>query len=249
MHGDDDMGRGIYVPDRKTIDEVFDKSTLDVLYELMSHDHIAYVDYPISSGKEAKVFRAEAPDGTLLAVKIMRLSTAVFREYKKYIEGDHRFKRVGKGRRLIYNWTKKEFSNLKKMHEVAIKVPAPVVFSKNILVMELVENSGLPAPMLKDLQLSLDEMQHIYECVLRDYRTMVKETQLVHGDLSEYNILYSEGEPYMIDVSQSLPTSHHLADELFLRDVSNMTRYFKRCGVETSEEIMIEYITEKEEHA
>ncbi|MFO8110536.1 MAG: serine protein kinase RIO [Thermoplasmata archaeon] len=232
----------IFVPDRKTIDEVFDKSTLDVLYDLMAHDHIAYVDYPISTGKEAKVFRALAPDDTPLAVKIMRLSTSVFKEYRKYIEGDYRFKKVGKGRRLIYMWTKKEYSNLKRMHKASIKVPEPITFSKNVLVMRLIEDQGVAAPMLKDVKLSSHDLSYIYEEILKDYKSMVNDVQLIHGDLSEYNILLSQGVPYLIDVSQSVPTSHPMADELFMRDVNNIERYFKKCGIETSEDIIMETI-------
>ncbi len=236
----------IYVPGRKTIDEVFDKSTLEVLYDLMNKDYVEYVDYPISTGKEAKVFRAVSPEGELLAIKIMRLSTSIFKEYRKYIEGDYRFKRVGRGRNLVYNWTRKEFSNLKRMHEHSMNVPEPVTFSKNVLIMKLLEHQGVAAPLLKDVHLELDEMKDIYDIVLENYRISVKKAKMIHGDLSEYNILYSEGVPYLIDVSQSVPTSHPMADELFLRDVSNLSRYFSKYGLETTEDIIIKTIMEEE---
>ncbi len=240
----------IFVPGRKTIDEVFDKSTLEVLYELMKHGHIQSMDYPISTGKEAKVFRALSPDDTPLAVKIMRMNTSIFKEYRKYIEGDYRFKRVGKGRKLIYTWAKKEFSNLKRMYEAIINVPMPITFSNNILVMELVEHQGGPAPMLKDVKLNEEEMEEVYNSIIGDYHKMVNEIKLIHGDLSEYNILYSDGDAYIIDVSQSVPTSHPRADELFQRDVSNLARYFQKSGVETSEDIIIGTIMEgNDDHA
>ncbi len=238
----DDQDDRIQIPGRKTIDEVFDESTLKVLYRLMSQDVFEYMDYPISTGKEAKVFRGVTRGGDTVAIKIMRVNTSIFRDYRQYIEGDYRFKKVGRGRKLIFTWTRKEFSNLKRMHEGGLRVPRPITFAKNVIVMECLESQGNIAPMLKYLKLDTDEMQNIHDILVEYLYTLIREVKLVHGDLSEYNILMVEGEPYMIDVSQSVPLTHPLAQDLFERDVDNMVRYFSSNGVETTREFIIDKI-------
>ncbi len=238
----DDQDERIKIPGRKTIDEVFDESTLKMLYRLMTQDVFEYIDYPISTGKEAKVFRGVTSEGETVAIKIMRVNTSIFKDYRQYIEGDYRFKKVGRGRKLIFTWTRKEFSNLKRMHEGGLKVPRPITFAKNVLVMECLESQGQIAPMLKDFKLDTDEMQEIHDILVEYLFTLIREVKLVHGDLSEYNILMVEGDPYMIDVSQAVPLTHPMAQDLFERDVDNMVRFFTANGVETTREFIIDKI-------
>lgn len=233
----------INLPGRKTYDEVFDDSTLKTLYKLMSKGVFDYLDFPISTGKEAKVFKAVSREGESYAAKIMRVNTAIFKEYREYIEGDHRFESVGKGRKLIFNWTKKEFSNLKKLHEGGVRVPEPITFSDNVLLMDFIEHQGYPAPMLKNVEIVPEDLELIYEDVIENYKRMINEVKLVHGDLSEYNILIAEGYPFIIDVSQGVPFDHPLSEELLERDIGNMVRYFGDHGVDTSKEKILEELS------
>ncbi len=237
-----DINEKIQIPGRKTVNEVFDESTLKVLYKLMTHDVFDYIDYPISTGKEAKVFRGVTKEGEILAIKIMRINTAVFRDYRQYIQGDYRFKKVGRGRKMIFTWTKKEFSNLKRMHEGGLRVPEPITFSGNILVMRCMEENEMPAPMLKYCELDNDTMEAVYHHVIEDLVRLIRKVKLVHGDLSEYNILLVNELPYMIDVSQAVPLTHPKAEDLFYRDVDNLVRYFTSKGVETSRETIIDEV-------
>ncbi len=236
----------IKIPGRKTYDEVFDKSTLLLIYDMMTDGYFDIIDRPISTGKEAKVFKGVKKDGTPVAIKVMRTNTAVFKKYKKYIEGDYRFKDIPSGRKLVFTWAKKEYRNLKKMHEGGIRVPEPYGVSKNILVMEYLEHLGHPAPMVKDVKMDGEDVEMIYEEVIGYLKTLYNELEFVHGDLSEFNILISEGEPYLIDVSQSVPLSHPHALELFRRDVDNIARYFGERGIDTSKEQIIDRIKSDE---
>lgn len=230
------LNEKIHIPGRKTYEEVFDKRTLKELYDLMKDGIIDSLEQPISTGKEAKVFKGKQKDGTPVAVKIMRINTAVFKKYRKYIEGDHRFKDLPGGTKMIYAWTKKEFANLKRMHKGGIKVPEPFAYAKNILIMEYLHHEGHPAPMLKDVNLAEKYMKHISEQVLDYFDVLYNELEMVHGDLSEFNILIAEGHPYLIDVSQSLLLDHPKAEELLNRDINNLVRYFGTNGVKISEE-------------
>lgn len=232
----------INIPGRKTYEEVFDKRTLHELYNLMKRGALETLDYPVSTGKEAKVFKGTQKDGSPVAIKIMRINTAVFKKYRKYIEGDHRFKDVPKGVKMIYSWTKKEFSNLKMMHEAGIKVPKPISFSKNILIMDYLDHRDHPAPMLKDVDIDKEDMEYVCDQILDNMDTLYNDIEMVHGDLSEFNILISNGYPYLIDVSQSVFMDHPRALELLERDVSNVVRYFKRNGVDITIEDAVDMI-------
>ncbi|MFP3872232.1 MAG: serine protein kinase RIO [Candidatus Natronoplasma sp.] len=237
----------IHIPGRKTYEEVFDKRTLMELYNLMKDGVIDTLEYPISTGKEAKVFKGLQKDGTPVAVKIMRINTAVFKKYRQYIEGDYRFKDVPRGVKLIHAWTKKEFSNLRVMHEAGVRVPEPVSFSKNILVMEYLDHREHPAPMIKDIDVDQEDMEYLCEIVLGYMKTLYNEVEMVHGDLSEFNILISKDYPYLIDVSQAVFLSHPEAIDLLGRDVNNFVRYFQTNGVDITKEDVISQVGIEEE--
>ena len=123
----------------KTYDEVFDHATLMVIYKLITDKFISSIDYPISSGKEANIFKGTTPDGHPVAIKIYRLATATFKNIIRYIDGDPRFSNIRRNHRsVIFAWAKKEFRNLERMSEAKIPIPKPIVYRKNILVMEFI---------------------------------------------------------------------------------------------------------------
>ena len=75
---------------KKTYDEVFDQATLLLITKLISNKVLNTVDYPISSGKEANIFKGTQPDGTPVALKIYRLATSTFKNIVRYIEKEKR---------------------------------------------------------------------------------------------------------------------------------------------------------------
>ena len=67
--------------------------------------------------------------------------------------------------------------------------------------------------------------------LLADVEKLYKKAKLVHGDLSEYNVMIWEGEPVIFDLSQAVPLEHPNAEQYLLRDLQNLHRFFKRLGV------------------
>lgn len=183
----------------------------------------------ISSGKEARVYWAKSPKGEDLAVKIYLTSTSEFRKsIYQYILGDPRFEYVRKDtRELIYAWTRKEYKNLKRMYEYGVRVPKPIFYMKNILVMEFIGENGIRAPLLKEVSLSDEEYIKIFNKVIEYIKILYRKAKLVHADLSEYNIMIFKGEPVLIDVSQAVLLDHPLAIEFLKRDIRNIVRYFR----------------------
>ena len=217
--------------DRKTCDEVFDKRTLMTIYKLFSDGVFDRLDFPISTGKEANVFRGITVSGDFVAIKIFRLSTATFKNLGKYLHGDPRFKKVA--RRfpdIIFAWAEKEFRNLERFNEIGIKVPGPLAVHRNILVMEYIGDEISPAKTLKEVGPSdpTELADYLLGCIRKAY----SKVRIVHGDLSEYNVLMAEEGPVIIDLGQAVLLDHWMAQELLERDVFNMARYFKKFGVE-----------------
>ncbi len=221
--------------ERKTESEVWDRQTLDAIYRFMKRGLIDTVEHPISTGKEANVFLALTPEGEAIAVKIYRTSTADFRGIEEYIMGDPRFPgRRSNRRQVIFAWARKEFLNLRRAHEAGVPVPEPLDHYKNVLVMEYVGEETMAAPEVRNVR--LEDPDGFFEQVMEAASTLLNEAKLVHGDLSEYNILVLDGDPVLIDLGQAMLERHHRARELLERDCANMARYFKRLGVETSPE-------------
>lgn len=220
--------------DRKTQDQVFDKSTLDSLEKLISDKVIDIVDFPISTGKEGNVFRAVTPDKKLVAIKIFRTSTATFKRISEYIIGDPRFKSIHNTRRdIIFAWTKKEFKNLSILKEINVYAPKPIVYNNNVLVMSYIGSKNKPAPMLKDVK--LENPEKIFKKLVDFVSVMYKKGGLVHGDISAFNVLIYKKKPYLIDLGQGVLLDHPNSHTFLKRDIHNLVIYFKKYNIKADE--------------
>lgn len=228
--------------ERKVLDEVFDHRTLLTIYKLICDGTISTIDYPISTGKEGNVFKGSGKEGAV-AVKIYRISNATFNTISKYIVGDPRFKGVKRSRgSLIFAWSRKEFANLSKLHEVGVNVPKPITQKNNVLVMSYVGDDSGPAPLLRNVALA--EPEETFNDIVSMITLAYRKAGLVHTDLSEYNILFWEGRAVLIDLGQGTSVHHPNALEFLRRDLTNLVRYFRRLGVESDVESLMRQITE-----
>ena len=216
--------------ERKTMDEVFDRDTFLGIYKLMTDGYIDTIQYPISTGKEGNVFAAADKEGKLYALKIYRTSNATFNRIARYIEGDKRFKGIsGSRRKVIYAWASKEFRNLQRLEDAGVKVPSPIRYHRNMLVMQYIGTKKGPAPLLRNVV--LEDPGKVYTTVVEYMRLAYQEAHLVHADLSEYNILYYRKAPVIIDVGQAVLTDHPNAKDFLYRDIENINRFFKGLEV------------------
>ena len=226
---------------RKTFGEVFDQKTLIRLSKLFSDGTLLQMDFPISTGKEANLFRATTPKNKLVAIKIYRTSNLTFKHISSYIEGDPRFRNYIKNRREILDeWAKKEFKNLTRLSDISVRVPKPIKRLHNIVVMDYIGTKDKPAPMIKDVE--LDDPKAVYDELMSFVSKMYKD-RIVHADLSPFNILYYRGKPYIIDVGQAVLLDHPQALEFLKRDIKNLVWYFKKYGIKGDEEKIFTKIT------
>jgi RIO kinase 1 len=231
--------------DRKTLDEVFDKSTLHSLEKLISDKVIDILDFPISTGKEGNVFRGVTPDKKFVAVKIYRTSTSTFKHMTEYILGDPRFTSLPKNRReIIFAWTQKEFKNLERLSKVDVNAPKPITKIKNVLVMEYIGDEEQPAPALKDVH--LDDPESLFNTLIDFISIMYKKAGLVHSDMSAFNVLMYDKKPYLIDLGQGVLLEHPHSYEFLKRDIHNIVGYFKKYKIKEDEKQIYEDITKKE---
>src|SRR3990170_5290705 len=217
--------------ERATLEEVFDRSTLMVIYNLLKSGVIDELHGVVSAGKEARVYWGKNKEGKELAVKIYLTASAEFKKgMLKYIEGDHRFKGVRHDTRsLIFTWAQKEFRNLEQAERAKVRVPKPLAVKNNVLVMEFIGEDGVSAPSLKEE--NPEDPEEMYGLLLTYLRRLYRKADLVHGDLSEYNLMVWRGKPVVFDMGQSVPSSHPLARFLLERDLSNLNRFFSKLGV------------------
>lgn len=216
--------------ERKAMEEVFDRATLYALNELLSKGEIDYLNGVVAAGKEARVYWGVAPDGTNRAVKIYLTGSAEFKRRLRYIAGDRRFEKIpGSTRGIIKLWVQKEFKNLQIANQSGIRVPIPYSFNENVLIMEYIGNPPGPAPLFAETEVDEEDEEWTLDTV----RELYRKADLVHADLSEYNVFKSENGDVLFDMGSAVLSTHPESKELLLRDVSNMVRFFKKRGIES----------------
>ena len=212
----------------KTFGNVFDNFTIRNLFELSSRGFFEEGSLsPISIGKESNVFSAKGKNDKVI-LKIYRLEACDFNRMYKYIRNDPRFLGLKKQRRkIIFAWAQREYRNLFRAREADVKVPKPITFLNNILIMEFIGNKEA-APKLKDSAPA--DLKKCYNKIKKYIRNFYK-AGFVHGDLSEFNILNFNDNPVLIDLSHSIPVKSPGASELVERDVKNICRFFMKHRV------------------
>jgi RIO kinase 1 len=230
----DKMLKHDFSSERATLEEVFDQATLMVIYDFLKSGVLYEVHGVVNAGKEARVYLGKSTEGKDLAIKIYLTASAEFRKgMLKYIEGDYRFRSVKRDTRsLIYTWAQKEFRNLQQAFYAKVRVPEPIAVKDNVLVMEFIGEKGVRAPSLKE-QLP-KKPSKVYDQILKYLARLYSEAKLVHGDLSEYNIMLWRGNPVIFDMAQAVPLTHPMAESFLRRDITNLNRYFSHLGVEAS---------------
>lgn len=194
---------------------------------------------PLLSGKEAQVYLVEA-GGELRVAKVYKeASERTFRNRAGYTEG--RSVRNSRDQRAMSRrsrhgraadeaaWKSAEADVIRKLYAAGVRVPRPYAFVDGVLVMECISASdGGPAPRLSECALEEPFATQVRDQLLQAVKQMLCE-DLVHGDLSPYNVLIEEEGAVVIDFPQAINAArNNAARELLLRDVANITGYFMR---------------------
>ena len=210
----------------------------------------------VKEGKEAIIYHGEPgteSDGFDVAVKVFK-RIQEFRGRGSYVDGDPRYGTIAFGktsaRQQLELWTEKEYRNLVRANRAGVPVATPLQYKENILFMRFLGQDGWPAPQLREIDLRKGSKRWttLYEQVLHSMRLLYQDARLVHGDLSEYNILAvpaflvqnqlvvdvkNEVQAVLIDFGQAVDKRHVDAENLLRRDVDRVQAFFARQGVVT----------------
>jgi RIO kinase 1 len=201
--------------------------------------------YPVKSGKEATLYCCSGgsrANADLVAVKIFKPQQfRSFRNDSVYQEGrvilNERSaravaKRTRHGRQVQATlWTNSEFETLRVLHRAGASVPRPLGRTEGAIAMEWIGDAEAPAPQLKDVRLDASQAQAAFDALMTDIELWLA-CNVVHGDLSAYNVLWDGTRVVTIDFPQACdPRFNTSAESLLFRDVANVCKHFGRWGV------------------
>jgi RIO kinase 1 len=190
----------------------------------------------LKSGKEADISLVRRGEHVVAAKVYKDRATRSFKNNADYKEGrkvrNSRTQRaIERGGRFGRDaaeqaWKSAEADALYRLAGSGVRVPAPVMFYEGVLLMELVRDAeGRPAPRLIDVAIDRDAAVGVYADLVAQMISMLC-CDLIHGDLSPYNILASADGPTIIDFPQVISAVHSSrAEYFFLRDFDNVVRF------------------------
>ena len=200
----------------------------------------------LMSGKEAQVFLVLCGDETRCAKVYKDVANRSFKNAVQYQEG--RSIRNSRRQRAIQNrskfgrdeqevvWQRAEVDALYKLADAGVRVPKPYGLFDGVLLMELITDAdGGVAPRLNDIDMSAEQAFKDHATVMT-YVLLMLCAGLVHGDLSEFNILQDATGPVIIDFPQVVNASgNNNAKKMLQRDVQNITQYYAQFAPELAE--------------
>lgn len=198
---------------------------------------------PLMSGKEAAVYVVRCGTELRCAKVYKEANKRSFRQAAEYQEGrkvrnSRQARAMAKGSKYGRKeaeeaWQNAEVAALFRLASAGVRVPKPFDFLDGVLLMELVSDAhGDAAPRLNDVHLEADQAREYHDFVIRQIVLMLC-TGLVHGDLSEFNVLLTPTGPVIIDLPQAVDAAgNNHAFSMLERDVGNMAGYFGQFAPE-----------------
>ena len=204
-------------------------------------------------GKEASVYQCLGNDTThqkYIAAKVYRprrfrqlRNDSLYREGRinlddegHEIHDDNALRairnRTNYGQRLLHtSWIGHEYQTLQLLYQAGVDIPKPYTSGNNAILMAYIGWDDLPAPTLNMVNLNIKERQRIFDQIIHNVELMLTH-QRVHADLSAFNILYFEGDVYLIDFPQAIDPEINLnAYAIFCRDITRLCEYFTEQGL------------------
>lgn len=197
----------------------------------------------LMSGKEAVVYTVRSGTEIRCAKVYKEATKRSFKKASQYQEGrkvrnSRRARAMEKGskygrKQQQESWQNAESDTLYLLANAGVRVPKPYGCFDGVLLMELVtDDSGNVAPRLSDVAMSAEQAMEDHRLMM-DYVVLMLCAGIVHGDLSEFNVLVDDYGPVIIDLPQAVNASaNNHAESMFHRDVANMTQYYGQFAPE-----------------
>ena len=193
--------------------------------------------YQLMSGKEATVYVVRSGDETRCAKVYKEAAQRSFKQAAKYQEGrreknSRRARAMEKGskfgrKQMEESWQNAEVDALYRVARAGVRVPQPYGCFDGVLLMELVtDGEGEVAPRLADVDMTAGQAREDHALMMH-YIQLMLCAGIVHGDLSEFNVLVDEYGPVVIDLPQAVDAAaNNNAQEMFARDVDKIRDYY-----------------------
>lgn len=216
------------------------------LQPLVAEGLIDEVVRQLMSGKEATVYIVRCGEEIRCAKVYKDAKQRSFRKSVSYQEGrktknSRQARAMAKGSRYGREmqeeaWQSAEVDALYRLAAAGVRVPQPHICHEGVLLMDLVTDAdGHPAPRLNDIELSSEQALEFHAGLLRQVIRMLC-AGIIHGDLSEYNILVGGDGPVIIDLPQAVDAAgNNNAGPMLERDVANLASYFSRFAPELAD--------------
>ncbi len=231
---------------------------------------ITDIEAQVKGGKEASVYRCEAnreSTGTAyLAAKVYRprqfrqlRNDQMYREGRSILKAngekldgrdDRIIRAIGKksafGEQVAHtSWLTYEYVTLEKLYDLGADVPKPHAAGENAIIMDYLGDANLAAPALNAVKLDHDEARRLFKRAIWNINLML-QNDIIHGDLSAYNILYWQGDITLIDFPQVTdPNSNSNARMILERDCVRVCEYFASQGVQSNPKRMANALWER----
>ena len=217
--------------------------TPSALQALIDDGVIDAVLRPLKSGKEAAVYVVRSGDDVRCAKVYKDMAQRSFQQRVQYqegrkVRGSREARAIGKatkyGRKQQETaWKNSEVDALYMLRDAGVRVPEPHGYFHGVLVMELVTDAnGFSAPRLGEVELSAEQAREFHAVLMRQVVLMLC-CGLIHGDLSQYNVLVGPDGPVVIDFPQVVSAAgNNAARTMLLRDVNNLTASLGRWAPE-----------------
>lgn len=213
------------------------------LQPLITEGLVDEVIRQLMSGKEATVYMVRCGEEIRCAKVYKDIKQRSFRKNASYQEGrktknSRQTRAMEKGSRYGRQmqeeaWQSAEVDALYRLAAAGVRVPQPYICHEGVLLMDLVTDAdGNPAPRLNDIELSAEQALEFHARLLNQVVRMLC-AGIIHGDLSEYNILVGSDGPVIIDLPQAVDAAGNSnASAMLERDVANLASYFSRAAPE-----------------
>lgn len=203
-----------------------------VLCYLLKKKLLKQINGLMRVGKEGAIYHADTygsykghPIPKECVVKVFKANLNIFNEREYYLLYDYRVKKhvhTQKTTKVINLFADKEKMNLVKLKEIGIPCPEFIMKKTRVVVMSFIGENYEAAEKLKFASLAEEDCVNAYRQVVDYMRKMYKEVHLIHGDLSEYNILWHNKTCYFLDLSQAVEPCHVDVFHFLMDDCHNV---------------------------
>jgi RIO kinase 1 len=222
----------------ETENGALDPVSRQMLQKMISNQVIQQIYGIVKTGKKAHIFHVTKPSDSQfeesIILKIFKINLNEFslhqnRSQDNFVQQNiHAAHSKEKYCKILAT---REFRNLSRAHRAGINCPKPILQKQHMILMSFIGKNDTIAPQLNETDVSKTVWTKLYFEILKTMKELFQKAKIIHGNLSENNILYFNKKCYFIDFAESVEVVHPKADEILIRDIDSINGYFQTKNV------------------